>query len=54
MSNIKWLGCPKCAYRFYIIEEQAEQGFLWFCPMCKHEFRETDGGSVPRASAHSR
>lgn len=42
MSNIKWLTCPACRYRFYIIEEQAGQGFLWFCPSCKHEFHEGD------------
>lgn len=42
MSSIKWLTCPACAYRFYIVEEHAGHGFLWFCPSCKHEFREED------------
>lgn len=42
MSSIKWLTCPACAYRFYIVEEHAGHGFVWFCPSCKHEFREED------------
>ena len=51
MSAIKWLVCPKCAYRFYIIEEQAGHGLLWFCPACKHEFRENEqkGSAATRA-----
>lgn len=44
MSGIKWLSCPKCAFRFYIISEHADQGFDWFCPRCKHEFREDQQG----------
>lgn len=42
MSAIRWLTCPECKYRFYIIEEQAGLGYLWFCPTCKHEFRESE------------
>lgn len=42
MSAIHWLVCPKCGFRFYIIEEQSGHGYLWFCPSCKHEFRERE------------
>ena len=52
MSGIRWLTCPSCDYRFYIVEEQAGQGFLWFCPSCKHEFREDD--QQPSAASASR
>ncbi len=53
MSAIRWLTCPKCTYRFYILEEQTGYGFLWFCPSCKHEFRESDQvGTAGRAAPH--
>ncbi len=42
MSRICWLTCPACRFRFYILEEHAGQGFLWFCPACKKEFRESE------------
>ncbi len=48
MSAIKWLTCPKCANRFYIIEEQAGQGFEWFCPQCKHRFVEDESADVAK------
>ncbi len=52
MSAIHWLTCPKCAYRFYILEEHAGFGYLWFCPSCQHEFREAEqrAARTPRAS----
>lgn len=42
MSNIKWLQCPACRFRFYIIEEQSGHGYTWFCPKCRHEFTEDE------------
>jgi hypothetical protein len=42
VSNIKWLQCPACTFRFYIIEEHAGHGYTWFCPKCRHEFTEDE------------
>lgn len=53
MSAIRWLTCPECAYRFYILEEQTGYGYLWFCPSCKHEFRESEQGERVARSAPS-
>src|SRR5688572_25856772 len=58
MSNIKWVQCPACAFRFYIIEEHAGQGFTWFCPKCRHEFKEDEsadriGGAPTRPAMRS-
>ena len=49
MSAIRWLTCPTCAYRFYIIEEQAGLGYLWFCPSCRREFRENERSAAATA-----
>jgi hypothetical protein len=51
VSGIKWLACPECRYRFYIIEEHAGQGFEWFCPKCKFTFGEDE--SVDEATARA-
>ena len=51
MSGIKWLVCPACRYRFYIVEEQAGRGFEWFCPSCKHEFGDDESADRPKAPA---
>jgi hypothetical protein len=48
VSNIRWLQCPACRFRFYIIEEHAGHGYTWFCPKCRHEFAEDQ--SADRAS----
>jgi ribosomal protein L37AE/L43A len=53
MSGIKWLTCPKCAYRFYIVDEHANQGFEWFCPKCKHTFDEEAALAASPAKARS-
>jgi uncharacterized protein YbaR (Trm112 family) len=50
MSAIRWLTCPACKYRFYIIDEQGGLGYLWFCPSCKHEFRENEQPTAPAAT----
>jgi DNA-directed RNA polymerase subunit RPC12/RpoP len=44
VSNIEWLQCPDCSYRFYIIEEHAGHGYIWFCPKCRREFTEDQSG----------
>jgi len=49
VSGIFWLQYPACSYRFYIIDEQRGNGYLWFCPKCKHEFRESQSAEDPRA-----
>jgi hypothetical protein len=49
--KIAWLTCPSCAYRFYIHAEQEGFGYLWFCPKCKHEFREEDSPDARRSAA---
>ena len=51
MSGIKWLICPACRYRFYIVEEQAGHGFQWFCPSCKLDFGDAE--SIDRQAAAS-
>ena len=45
MAGIHWLTCPKCSYRFYILEEEAGQGFEWFCPRCQQRFTEAQAAS---------
>ena len=45
MAGIHWLTCPECSYRFYILEEEAGQGFEWFCPHCQHRFTEAEAAS---------
>jgi predicted Zn finger-like uncharacterized protein len=51
MAGIVWLTCPNCAFRFYIIDDDAGQGFEWFCPKCQHRFTEAESAdrSEPRA-----
>jgi predicted Zn finger-like uncharacterized protein len=50
MSKIFWLKCPACRYRFYIVDEHSGHGYLWFCPKCKHEFRELDSIEDPASN----
>jgi predicted nucleic-acid-binding Zn-ribbon protein len=39
---IKYLKCPKCGNRFYIMEEFANKGHTWFCPQCRLHFKESE------------
>jgi uncharacterized paraquat-inducible protein A len=52
MSGIKWLTCPKCEFRFYIVEEHADQGFEWFCPRCKTTFSEAEDEAAHKVKVH--
>lgn len=54
MSAIKWLTCPKCANRFYIMAEHAGQAYEWFCPGCKHRFVEEESADVANRRSDAR
>lgn len=45
MAGIHWLTCPKCSYRFYILQEEAGHNYEWFCPRCQARFTEAEAAS---------